>query len=351
MKSYLGKKMVTDDQQLLIGPGLFWGYGLFETMLIKNGQLIFFKEHYDRLLQSAGILSLQLDADYGVVKDRCEQAIRENKITNGALKMTLYKGQAKDHLLITTDTRSYSLQQYQEGFTLCKSQVKKNESSEILRHKTLQYLENILEKNKANQNGYDDALFFNTPGFVAETTTANIFFINDDKLFTPAIDTGVLPGVVREKVLQLAGEMEISVFEGFYSEQELMESDAVFITNSLLGLMPVRIIGKQEFSVNHPLLSELSKAYSSLLKKNPQKCFTYILECNDKTYYTGWTTDLHARTDAHNQGKGAKYTRGRGPVKLVYYEVFESKEMAMKKEAQIKKMTRQQKKALILECF
>ena len=73
----------------------------------------------------------------------------------------------------------------------------------------------------------------------------------------------------------------------------------------------------------------------------------YILECKDKTYYTGYTVDIEKRISQHNAGVGAKYTRGRGPVKLVYNENFEHKKEALQREYKIKKLTRKQKEALI----
>lgn len=74
--------------------------------------------------------------------------------------------------------------------------------------------------------------------------------------------------------------------------------------------------------------------------------YTYIVECSDGTLYTGWTTSLEKRVKAHNSGKGAKYTRSRGPVKLVYFETFETKQEAMHREWEIKQMTREEKKKL-----
>ena len=77
--------------------------------------------------------------------------------------------------------------------------------------------------------------------------------------------------------------------------------------------------------------------------------YTYILRCSDGSLYTGWTYDLEKRLQAHNSGKGAKYTRSRTPVELVYYEAFERKEEAMSREVGIKSLTRQQKMKLILD--
>ncbi|MBQ5673923.1 MAG: GIY-YIG nuclease family protein [Lachnospiraceae bacterium] len=75
--------------------------------------------------------------------------------------------------------------------------------------------------------------------------------------------------------------------------------------------------------------------------------YTYILKCKDNTLYTGWTNNLEKRIEAHNAGKGAKYTKARLPVELVYYEQFETKEEAMKREYAIKQMSRKMKDALI----
>ena len=73
------------------------------------------------------------------------------------------------------------------------------------------------------------------------------------------------------------------------------------------------------------------------------KNVTYILKCSDNSLYTGWTNDIIHRLKMHNEGKGAKYTRGRGPVELVYLEEFDTKQEAMSKEAKIKRLTRKEK--------
>lgn len=82
---------------------------------------------------------------------------------------------------------------------------------------------------------------------------------------------------------------------------------------------------------------------------NKKENVTYIVECADHTLYTGWTKDLKKRIEKHNSGEGAKYTRSRRPVRLVYYEVHETREEAMQREYAIKKMSRAEKMALIME--
>ena len=75
--------------------------------------------------------------------------------------------------------------------------------------------------------------------------------------------------------------------------------------------------------------------------------YTYIVRCSDGSLYTGWTNDLEKRIKAHNEGKGAKYTKSRRPVELVYYEAFEKKEEAMSREWAIKQISREEKKGLL----
>lgn len=77
--------------------------------------------------------------------------------------------------------------------------------------------------------------------------------------------------------------------------------------------------------------------------------YTYIVKCRDNTYYTGWTKDLDRRMQAHNSGTGAKYTRSRRPVRLVYYEAYRTKEEAMRREREIKRMSRKEKEKLIAD--
>ncbi|RPJ24112.1 MAG: GIY-YIG nuclease family protein [Chloroflexi bacterium] len=76
-------------------------------------------------------------------------------------------------------------------------------------------------------------------------------------------------------------------------------------------------------------------------------CYCYIVECADGTYYTGWTVDPERRVATHNQGRGARYTRTRGPVRLVYVEELPDRKSAMKREMAIKKMNRDRKSRLI----
>lgn len=87
--------------------------------------------------------------------------------------------------------------------------------------------------------------------------------------------------------------------------------------------------------------------YSKRMKKGGSMNYTYMVRCRDGSLYTGWTTDVYRRVNEHNRGRGAKYTCSRRPVELVYYESFDTKEEAMRRECAIKRLSREEKEKLI----
>lgn len=103
------------------------------------------------------------------------------------------------------------------------------------------------------------------------------------------------------------------------------------------------------YDANKDLMTTKEKILTLSKVKGQIMNYTYILKCKDGTYYTGWTNHLEKRIQDHNDGKGAKYTKVRRPVELVYWEKFATKEEAMKREYAIKQMTRKKKEKLIKE--
>lgn len=89
------------------------------------------------------------------------------------------------------------------------------------------------------------------------------------------------------------------------------------------------------------------KRWIRWFKRVEKRNYTYMVRCQDGSLYTGWTNDIEHRIEAHNSGRGAKYTKARRPVKLVYYETFLTKQEAMKREYEIKRMTKREKESLL----
>ena len=128
------------------------------------------------------------------------------------------------------------------GYRLHVSKTIRNETSILSAHKTGNYAENYLALKAAASLGYDDALFLNSKQNIAETTKCNLFFVKNAILYTPDLSCGILPGVVREFVIQRAKALGIAVNEGKFTLGNLAEAQEVFVTNSVIGIRRVSVI-------------------------------------------------------------------------------------------------------------
>lgn len=266
MKIYLNDKIAEKNQDFILGSGLFHGYGLFETIKITESNPVFINEHYHRIKKSSAFLELKINMTLQEFIKKSRELIRINKIQEGALKLLFFKGAKQNHILISTDLKIYEPEKYKYGLSIKFSERIKNEKSLLTGHKTLNYLENILEKTTALKEGYDDALFLNSRGNITETTVANIFFINKNKIYTPSLDSGILPGIIRKKIVQIAKQKNVLLKEGCFSQEELMNAEAVFLTNSLMGVMPVKSINNKKFALDNKIFRQISSLYRQFLK-------------------------------------------------------------------------------------
>jgi branched-subunit amino acid aminotransferase/4-amino-4-deoxychorismate lyase len=110
----------------------------------------------------------------------------------------------------------------------------------MLPHKSLNYSENWLEKQKAVENGYQEVLFLNEDGFVTECSASNVFFVKDGVWYTPQLSVGLLNGIMRQRLICAIKQEKWIVKEGNYTLEELFLADQVYLTNSLMGIMPVK---------------------------------------------------------------------------------------------------------------
>ncbi|WP_169305349.1 aminotransferase class IV [Coraliomargarita akajimensis] len=235
------------------------GFGLFETIKLESGHLCFWPEHWNRLLGSASVLGI--DCSYGAdtVLEQVNELISSAGLLDGAIKLSLLREADDSRLLVY----SRSLPEVPQMAELIFSrEVPLNEHSVLAGHKTHNYMENLSLLEMARNEGYYDLLRSNTAGALAETTLANIFCIVKGVLHTPALEAGILPGVIREEVLRLAYGLGLSVTEDIYLDYILEDADAVFLTNSLIGLLPVRKI--QGEGVVYMYRSQTNKTFKEL---------------------------------------------------------------------------------------
>lgn len=240
--------------------------GLFETVLARSGRLVQWGEHMARL--RAGCEALGLPAPSA---DTCEAAAfaaldQAGLLTDrAAVRLTWSAGpggrgldrpaEPAPHLVATAAPASGKSM----DVALATVGIRRNPTSPTSRFKTLSYLDSVLARREARSRGADEALMLSTAGDLACAAAANLFWIEGERLFTPALECGVLGGMVRATLLSDAGAVEIVA-----TPDVLGGAEGVFITNSLIGLQPVRAVDGIDIDVGHPWIAELSALVEAL---------------------------------------------------------------------------------------
>ena len=215
--------------------GYSFGRGVFETIKVVDGEPLFLDKHLSRLKKSLRFFEIEKNIDEGKIY----AYINSSEEKNFALKLIV-----SDKNFILT-SRSDNYRDDDKNYKLILSEVRRNSSSKIIYHKSLSYYENIMEHRWAQNQGYDSALFINEREEVCETSFANIFFVRNGEIFTPAISSGLLKGTMRDYILE-----SYKVKEDVISFKDIDNYDEAFISNSLMGVRNVSSINNVKFNKN-----------------------------------------------------------------------------------------------------
>lgn len=223
---------------LELDEGYYFGLGAFETVAVEEGRPVMLQEHCARLFRAMEFFHIKISA--AELEEKVANALAAPDMKTG--RRVLKIAASKKNLLVTTRKNYYSEWDYERGFTTDFSQVRRNETSPLTYHKTLNYGDCLLEKRLAHCRGIDEPIFLNTKGAVAEGATTNVFFVKDNEIYTPAVSSGILPGIMRAYICESNHVQETELYP-----QELMQFEEMFLTNSLLGVMPVVSLGGHRF--------------------------------------------------------------------------------------------------------
>ncbi len=238
--------------------GFLYGHGLFETIKVSAGRPAFLAAHHARLSTSGLALDLPYKLPLATLHERLLKVIAANDVTHGSAKVTLFNQGDTVGELITTREFAYSPETYARGFRL-QTRPTGRRVSGLTSYKTLNYLENIRARRAALAASFDEALFIDTAGEVIEGAGTNLFIVNDGVALTPPLASGPLPGIARAQVLALLGFARAR--EAVITTAELLSASEVFVTNALLGVMPVSRIDTRDLPVPQPFTSDLQSAY------------------------------------------------------------------------------------------
>lgn len=237
--------------------GFVYGYGLFETLKIHGGKILFFHEHLERLKSGCETLNIFMKYDENMIKNYCYELIRTNKLSFGAIKI-LYSKNNKDYdLIISNRDIKYEDELYEKGFYLGFTEIKRNPYTRLTYVKSNNYLENILAREEGIEKGDDEVIFLNVEGKICEGAISNIFFVKNEIIHTPSISCGLLPGIMREKIIELAKKLKLEMKVGQYSKVDLLNADEIFVTNSLMDIMPVSKLGNKTLDLKKNMVTQV----------------------------------------------------------------------------------------------
>ncbi len=235
--------------------GFLYGDGVYETLRVYQGRVLLLDRHLARLRRSCELIGLDLPMHDEAWMPIVRELLDRNELKNAGLRVTVSRGEGE----VGIDPRScahptivvmakpivmFSPQQREQGMVLHLSSIRRNSQlAQSPQIKAISFLNNILAKQEAVAVGADDALMLNPDGRLAECTTSNIFFVKNQRLHTPAVDCGILKGITRDMVMELAGKHGKAVEEGQYQMEQLLQADECFITNTGVEIMPVSRIG------------------------------------------------------------------------------------------------------------
>ena len=261
--------------------GFTLGDGLFETILIRNNKPCFWQAHMKRLIASASKLSIPLPVDAQQLRSGVDQLLegREGKQQDYALRISLSRGSAGRGLALPDQEEMEPsvvmvLAPYQAVATapqrIIVSSIRRNEGSPTSQLKSLNYLDNILAKEEASLAGFDDALLLNNREEIACLTIANVFFLKGERVFTPPVSAGILPGIVRS-ILCTSILPDIARLEVKPITLKDIRGSYFFTTNSLQGLRGAclyqegkTLTGEEQ---SPPLFLNIKRAYNALLEQ------------------------------------------------------------------------------------
>lgn len=220
--------------QITLDEGYQFGLGVFETIRVERGEPKFLELHLERMRHSLKTLGIRRD----VSREEILDYLAGKNAEHSALKVMV----SEKNTTFTLRENPYGLERYETGFSMDYSTVRRNETSPLIFHKTLNYADCILEKRRAIREGQDERIFLNGRGEICEGTSCNIFFGQGNRLYTPKLSCGLLPGVVR-RVLLDRGLAE----ERILRPKDVQTMQECFVTNSLMEIMPVYRLGEQKF--------------------------------------------------------------------------------------------------------
>ncbi len=280
---YLNGSLVPENEAKVsvFDRGFLYGDGLFETMRAYAGKIFRLEKHLERLFRSAKMIFLSLTQGEEELKKAVYRTLKANKLKESYLRLTVSRGEGRrgpdirDNLspniiIAAKPLPLYPRDWYEEGIkAVIVTKIRRDETSPLSRIKSLNYLPNILARSEAGDKGAEEGIMLNSRGYLTEGTVSNLFLVTHGKIITPSGESGILPGITREAILELASQQELKISEREVKLSELKEAEETFLTNSLREVVPLTRVDGHPVGSGKPgrITGTIAAAYAELVKK------------------------------------------------------------------------------------
>jgi len=282
LKIYINGQILPQEESKIsvFDHGLLYGDGVFEGIRAYNGKIFTLDQHLDRLYDSATAIALKIPIAKAEMADAIKKTMEANNQTDSYIRLVITRGVGKlgldpnkcstPQVIIITDTiELYPKALYEKGLDIVTVATIRNHFSALdPKIKSLNYLNNILAKIESIQAGAGEALMLNKDGYVAECAGDNIFIFKNNTLLTPPASAGILIGITRNVVMELAIKMGIQVKEELMTRYDLYIADECFLTGTAAEIIPVVKIDGRTIGTGKPgkVTLDLLKRYRDLTR-------------------------------------------------------------------------------------
>ncbi|MGL4361870.1 MAG: branched-chain-amino-acid transaminase [Cellulosilyticaceae bacterium] len=281
---YLDGEFVTEDKAKIsvFDHGVLYGDGVFEGIRIYNGRIFKCEEHIDRLFEAAKAIMLNITLTKTKMKEILIETCQKNQLRDGYIRLVVTRGKGDLGLnpincpkatifCIAGDIKLYPEVMYIKGMPIVTAVQRRNKATIVdPQIKSLNYLNNVLAKIEANQAGVQEALMLNHDGIVAECTGDNIFIIKNSIIYTPPIHVGILDGITRNTVIDIARKLGYTVVEKEFTLFNVYNADECFLTGTAAEVIPVTSVDKRIIStgVAGDMTIEILKEFKKYANEN-----------------------------------------------------------------------------------
>lgn len=270
-KIYLNGKIIDAPKEHIdqLAPGVIGKPGVFETMLSEKGKVLFLKEHYQRLVKGAMAYQLRVPLSENIFERDIDKIVEANGFKYARVRASLWKeGKKNGFAILATPAKGPSGNDFFKGYRVGVSSLITNRTR-VSHIKSLDYGLFRQAYEEAQKSGFQENVLFNSKERLVEATRANVFIVKDNIILTPPVYDGCLNGITRKIVVRIARTLKLPCRIISVSRKGLFAADEIFVTNSIIGLMPVVSLQGQSVSNGDagPVTVKLNSAYQSIINR------------------------------------------------------------------------------------